>query len=283
MNQPFTITTKLGPVAAPPGPEDLPFTQPRREPGWHSDATVRTLDLGHPEHVVINPMEALAKNADGHPIPFPIPSFHGKPFEEPNRHARPEEWLEFIRHWILGHPIVERDSREFYLLLLELAQLARNYNASLYRLRRLHFYQKASNDRKGGPLPPRNPHGEIDDPEPCDPARFAAQVQLAEADWKKATAEITAFIDEEHHGLKIGSADMVEVNHYIVSMRVILDHRTKGGGVTESAQRITAATLASQPPVPPPPGGTSLRPLGAGTSSSLVSISSNFSSSSKHP
>jgi hypothetical protein len=76
---------------------------------------------------------------------------------------------------------------------------------------------------------------------------------------------------------------MVEVNHYIVSMRVILDHRTKGGGVTESAQRITAATLASQPPVPPPPGGTSLRPLGAGTSSSLVSISSNFSSSSKHP
>ncbi len=253
MNQPFTITTKLGPVEAPPGPAEQPFTQPQRQPGWHSDATVRTLDLGHPERVVIEPAEALAKGADGHPIPFPIPSFHGKPFEEPAHHDRPEEWLEFVRHWILGHPIVERDSREFYLLLLELAQLARNYNASLYRLRRLRFFHKAVNDRKPGPLPPRNPHGEIDDPEPCDPARFAEQVQRAEADWKKTTAELDAYIDGEHHGLKIATADMVEVNRYIVSMRIIL--------------------------APP----TGIHTLKAGTSSSLVSISSNFSSSSSAP
>ncbi len=278
MNQPFTITTKLGPVEAPPGSTELPFTQPQRRPGWHSDATVRILDLGHPERVVVDPAEALAVSVDGHPIPFPIPSFHGKPFEEPDRHARPEEWLEFVRHWILGHPIVERDSREFYLLLLELAQLVRNYNASLYRLRRLHFYQKTGKDGKPGPLPPRNPHGEIDDPEPCDPTRFAEQVRLAEADWKKSTAEIDAFIDGEHHGLKIATADMVEVNRYIVSMRVILAPHVQSVGIPGPAHLITAA-----PPVPPPPGGTTRHPLGAGTSSSLVSISSNFSSSSKHP
>ena len=278
MNLPFTITTRIGPVEAPPGPAELPFTQPQRRPGWHSDATVQTLDLGNFERVVVNPVEALAVGTDGHPIPFPIPSFHGKPFEEPDRHARPEEWLEFVRHWILGHPIVERNSREFYLLLLELAQLARNYNASLYRLRRLHFYQKAANDGKPGPLPPRNPHGESDDPEPGDPTRFAEQVRQAEADWKKSTAEIDAFIDGEHHGLKIATADMVEMNRYIVSMRVILAPHGPYAGIPRPAHLLAAAT-----PVPPPPAGGSFHPFGAGTSSSLVSISSNFSTASKRP
>lgn len=260
MKTPFTITTKLGAVAPPDATSNSPFTLPRRLPGWHSDSTVKKTDISIHERAILYPEEALEHSPKGAFLPPPIPEFDGVPFAEPSAETHPEEWLKYIRRWIVGNPIVETDSKEFYLLLLELAQLARNYNADLYRLRRLHYYHLAATGAAEGPLPPRNPHGEVDDPEPRNPVKFAEQVRDAETHWKHSTAAIDAYINGEHRGLKIATADMVEVNSYIVSMRIILAPKVIASG---------ALTLD-----PTDPTGH------AGTSSSQVSVSSNKSSSS---
>ncbi len=263
MKTPFTITTKLGAVAPADTTPESPFSLPRRLPGWHSDSTVRKTDIAIHERAPLYPEEALAQSPQGAFLPPPVPEFDGVPFAEPSEETHPGEWLKYLRQWIVGNPIVETDSKEFYLLLLELAQLARNYNADLYRLRRLHYYHLAATRGVTGPLPPRNPHGEIDDPEPKDPVKFAEQVRAAEANWKRSTSEIDAYINGEHRGLKIATADMVEVNHYIVSMRIIL-----------APQPRASHALTLDPTDPTDPTGH------AGTSSSQVSVSSNKSSSS---
>ena len=260
MTKPFTATTKLGAVAPPDTKPESPFNLPRRLPGWHSDSTVRTTDLALQEHVSLYPEEALAQSSRGVFLPPPCPEFEGVPFAEPSEKSHPEEWLTYLRKWVVGSPIVETDNKEFYHLLLELAQLARNYNADLYRLRRLHYYHLAANGSATGPLPPRNPHGELDDPEPKDAVKFAEQVRVAETNWKRSTATLDAYLAGTHRGLKVRTAEMIEINQYIVSMRIILAPRLAALGVTNSD------------------GGDQTGH--AGTSSSLVSVSSNKSSSS---
>ena len=188
MKTPFTITTKLGAVAPPDATPNSPFTLPRRLPGWHSDSTVKKTDISIYERAILYPEEALEHSPKGAFLPPPIPEFDGVPFAEPGADAPPEEWLKYIRRWIVGNPIVETDSNDFYLLLLELAQLARNYNADLYRLRRLHYYHLAASGAAVGPLPPRNPHGEVDDRQPRNPGKFAEQVRVAETHWKHSSA-----------------------------------------------------------------------------------------------
>ena len=96
-------------------------------------------------------------------------------------------------------------------------------------------------------MPPKNPFGDED--LTADPVILKRMIRVAERDWKNVTKAIDDFIEKGEFGsakLKVVAADMVEVNGYIVSMRVV---------ATDLNKRVS------------------------GSSSSHVSISSAFSSS----
>jgi hypothetical protein len=251
-----------------------------RMPGWYPDAIpISTRDGTEPEYVFpdeaikyVSPGEALSRSVPAGFYPFPVPhseDIHGTdtPFLEPKDAS---DWTRFNR-WIYGHAIPEPARGEALLttLIRHLADHVRRYNAALYRLRRLHFYNTVSSRNSGPsptiPLPPQNPHGDPSDfPLPApDSDRFCELAKDAEKEWTTVTTVLNAFIEAEFPPpgstppgsnapkLKIEAADMIEVNGYIVSMRVV----------------------ASDPEKP-------VRPNEVGGSSSHVSVSSAFSSSS---
>jgi hypothetical protein len=235
-----TTTHKLGEIKNQFGPAAAIFTMQRRIPRWHPDAD----DDGSGGRKELHIEEAIRVNSSGKFERFPVPTSAGHAFEEPTGAA---DGAVFNR-WILGGKIEEQRPGESALtkLLRDLAVLVRRYNASLYRLRRLHFFLNAP---AGSPLPPRNPAGDEELP-PTGGRTIEDMVKDAEKDWKKVTKEIDDFIDNRPPhptGLRNIMADMVEVNGYIVSMRVVTN-------------------------------ATDERPV-IGSSSSHVSISSAFSSS----
>lgn len=245
-------TFKLGEVEPQrplPNGQKSPFTMDLRIPGWRPDAD----DDGRGNRKEIYIEEAVGLLND-HLLAFPNPRSARGDFEEPD----PGDLDDFNR-WILGGAINDTPKSPFDELLLKLAQLARNYNASLYRLRRLHFYVYHGSTSK---LPPKNPHG---DPELPPPAGTGTQsieelVKEAEADWNNVTREINVFLDEPYPAadpLKIIAADMVEVNSYIVSIRVVAD----------TVKNIKEREAKRKMEIP-------------GSSSSHISLSSTFSSSS---
>jgi hypothetical protein len=173
------------------------------------------------------------------------------------------------KKWILGSGIsASQDS--LTKLVRKLAVKVRQYNASLYRLRRLHFYWDYK-DRAPQLVrfPQANPYGDPKtNPDPInDVPGFKKMVKAAEADWTKVTDQVndlleTASSDGNSFGIKLLAADMIAANGYVVSMRVVAkDPGTNGG------------------PGPVPPGA--IPPPEIGGSSSHVSISSLFSSSSQ--
>jgi hypothetical protein len=160
--------------------------------------------------------------------------------------------------WIFGNRIYEPKGKAakglekkspLAHMICELAKRVRRYNASLYRLRRLHLWFKGK-----VPMPPNPAGGDptANLPDPNSP-EFHKCVQRAEKDWVKVTNDLGQFITKATKNKKLVTVDMVEVNGYVVSMRVIT------------------------PTKRPSSGG--LIPLTLGGSSSHVSISSAFSSS----
>lgn len=213
-----TRTHKLGPIEDQPSTHSM-FTMRRRMPGWHPDAD----DNGYGKRKELFIEEAVGRDQHRTLQPFPVPTSKDGttpvPFREPTNAADGPEF----NQWILGGPIPDEQPRESALttLLRELAVLARRYNASLYRLRRLHFFVTVGRDL-AAPLPPKNPFGDKD--LTADPVVLQRMVNEAEQDFKNVTKAIDHFIDNAEFGpfqLRLLAADMVEVNGYIVSMRVV--------------------------------------------------------------
>ncbi len=255
MNKKFDRSPKLGPIAPQPDGTTSAFKTERRMPGWRSDAEVDDSNPNDHQRKAELFLEEAIGRSSSHFVPFPPPNATNKnPFDEPQPGDSAQQWLTF-NQWMLGIPLQEplpgHDSQLFDLLT-RLSQLARNYNAALYRLRRLHYYKYTKNDPNKDPMPPRNPCGENDDPNPGNDGVFRSQVNDAERDWKKCTQAIDTELDKPISGMTV-IADMIEVNQYIVSMRVVLEE---------------------------PEASAQFRTLQLGGSSSHVSISSPFSSSS---
>jgi hypothetical protein len=223
---------------------NTPFALPVRQPGWFpdgvDDGTTKRQRLFLEEVAGITPTDVLGT----FPVEFDYDGTSKK--------------------WILGSHIDKTKSDDFSKFVRRLAVKIRQYNASLYRLRRLHFHWDYK-DRKLQltTFPTRNPHGDPKTtPDPKnDLTGFKKMLKDAEADWIKVTGQVNDLLEAAYSagnnfGVQLLGADMIAANGYIVSMRVV-------------------ANSPSAPGVPPPEMG--------GSDSSHVSVSSAFSSSSQLP
>jgi hypothetical protein len=247
----FTTTYKLNGTKDP----ESPFTQQTRVPGWAPDAVQDT--NSQRKEVFI---EEAIFSSGGALIPFPVPTSDGNMFQEPAS-ANDADWNDFNR-WIHGSSAsvgTSPSSIDFNRWIVDLSNLARRYNASLYTLRRLHLHHKT----KGSSQMPVNPNGH-DEPKlpPVDGGTnengktFKDLVVKAEGEWKCIVTEINAYL------ALIGSQGLaaieaVEVNGYVVSLRVLANFPSAGGVVTQSKLHTLEVF---------------------GSSSSHISISSAFSS-----
>jgi hypothetical protein len=241
-----------------------PFTLPLRMPGWFPDG----IELPWHQTQRLFPEEVIGRSINGIPIPFgvqfceppPAPGSSKRGAKDAKDSPRPAAQTD-PHKWILGNRIYEPHRGEtaqgmtpLMRLICDLAKRIRKYNASLYRLRRLHFWFKYRDYKhdKNCKFPPPNPYGDVKDLPDAGSCEFRKLAQDSEKDWVRVTNDINNFIesamDNYQDGCQLMLADMVEVNGYVVSMRVI---------------------VVPGPVHPNEPGG----------SSSHVSISSAFSSS----
>lgn len=186
-----------------------------RKPGWHPD---KQNDQG--SVFTVYPEEALLGIGNKFE-PF-------APFFEETSSAPNAQWLGRVLE-----PPANPSNLDFTSYLWAIANAVRRYNADLYFLRRLHFIENG--EPIAGDLPKRNPNGDKDDPasgkpipDPkADPGAFAAFVG-------DACEKFNDSVDQLNNLLNSGTpptglafpftntiADMVEVNGYIVSMRII--------------------------------------------------------------
>lgn len=229
--RPNAETKKLGELARHKLHPNSAFkkTPWRRIPGWRAD----TADKNGNEEFYF-PEEALRSEIKGSEKfdPFPPPTT-GAAFAEPTTKynpSNPQNAREWNQHnaWILGHPFDENSTDKFDQFLAQIARRVREYNAALYWLRRLHFRENAE------PIssPPReNPNGDesahIETP---GTLAFDAQVERAEKRWIDAVRNLNAILDDQPvPGFRNTRADMVEVNGYIISMRVISNYDDGSG------------------------------------------------------
>ncbi len=242
-----TTTYGLAPVTSPG--TGTPFTLPVRQPGWFPDGT----DIGGQrkrlfleEVCAITPTDLV--------VPFPVEF----------------DYTGNSKKWILGSRLNTAHASDFTNFLQKLARKVRQYNASLYRLRRLHVYwDYKDRDPRLVKFPKPNPNGDptaTPDPKNNLPA-FKDMVTNAEADWVKVNDQLdtllkTASSDNNNLGVKLLAADMIAANGYIVAMRVVANKPYAAG-----------RPRAGAAPVPPEVGGSD---------SSHISISSAFSSSSQN-
>lgn len=230
-NRPQKCSYSVGDVV----PHKAPFAQDYRKPGWLPDA----LDPGDPQkpRYFMFPDEAL-KYWGSDAFPFRLP-----------RPVDPDP------SWILGGPIPDQPAKSghkpFVRLIRKFARAIRAYNATLYDLRRYHF-KKYDIDLPSNKYGNKDHQGDL--PDPNDGNKFDPKAHDAEEKWKAAAQDLTDLIDPDNppnqtFGLEIVAADMVQVNNYIVSMRLVVT----------------------------PSGPEKYREIG-GSDSSHVSISSAFSS-----
>lgn len=189
------------------------------------------------------------------PLPFSNPVSTDEfgnlvPFLEP-RSDDPRLWMQFNK-WILGHSIPEKAAGEprMTTLLRELASIVRIYNAELYRLRRLRFFYDTNGT---GPQPPQNPHG-LDEvlfdstgPISTSSQKFANYVDAAEKAWNQITTRLNEFIDKPYVDLKIEALDLVEVNNYVVSIRVVAKPVGQGELVGSSSHVSISSAYSAYP------------------------------------
>src|SRR6185369_16501080 len=199
------------------------FSLSRRMPGWFPDAADPRDDEDYlfPEEVI--------RHANGIPYPFKLPAI-----------VRPEP------HHILGGTIPTKDNAKtpFTFLIRELADKVRWYNITLYELRRFHHCWKFRTKDKDKNKPDPNPYGNQPDLPDWDASTFKGSANTAQANWKKAAKALDDFIDggAPGHGMPLVAVDMVQVNNYIVSMRVVAlqsttklqEHVLEAGGSSSS-------------------------------------------------
>jgi hypothetical protein len=174
------------------------FRMDYRMPGWLPDA----VDSAGPDSRVPVFPEEVFKYSSATGYAFKLPA---------NVKPNPS--------WVLGMPLPPKNTtNRFSSLILDFAKAIRTYNAALYDLRRYHF--KNSNidlpENRHGKRLHRDPL-----PNPGTPA-FKSQAQQAEKDWQDAVDALDLLIDPpQAPPLKVVAADMVQINNYIVSMRLI--------------------------------------------------------------
>jgi len=218
-----------------------PFSSlPVRLPGWFPDGA----DWGNSKHQRVFPEEVIGITRAGLQA-----SQIDRKYDKGSS-----------AQWILGFPIPKPAQGEKALttLIRDLAVVVRKYNASLYRLRRLHFHWRYKNSTSGQVVwPDPNPPFDPGYPNP-NAADFKKTVKQADAHWNNVNDQLNKFLDDaaekgypgQTPKVALIAADMVAVNGYIVSMRVVVEKPLKD---TEKPKEI-------------------------GGSSSHVSISSPFSS-----
>jgi hypothetical protein len=129
--------------------------------------------------------------------------------------------------WILGEPLKKKNNatesdKEFDKFLSQLAQCAREYNAALYFMRRLHFHE---NKLPGSIDPPANPFNkaareEEPLPDKADP-KFRQLVTDAQTSWEAVVDKMRKLLIDGGDSVSEVFADMIQVNGYIVSMRIV--------------------------------------------------------------
>ena len=224
-----------------------PFTMDVRLPGWFPDG----VDVkGSPKRLFLEEVAGIKQNnvVESFPVEF---DYTGK-----------------SKNWILGYPL-STSQTSLTKLVQKLAVRLRQYNASLYRLRRLHYYwYYKDHDSRFVAFPKPNPYGDPRDanhniitPQPkTDRSGFNDLAKAAERDWDTVCGQVndlleTATTANNIFGVQLMAADMIAANGYIVSVRVV----------------VKKPNWPPNSPPHPEPGG----------SSSHVSISSAFSSSSQ--
>jgi hypothetical protein len=225
-----------------------PFTLPVRQSGWFPDGT----DIGTTKRKRLFLEEVAGITVTGLVETFPVEfDYNGT-----------------SKKWILGGRIDTTKSDRFTKFIRRLAVKLRQYNASLYRLRRLHFYwDYKDQEARLVTFPRANPHGDPKtNPDPANDVKgFKKMVKAAEADWIKVTGQVNDLLEKastasNSFGVTLLGADMIAANGYIVSMRVVVKPR-----VTNAGHAIPAAFAAPE----------------VGGSSSHVSLESAFSSPSQ--
>lgn len=235
------IDNKSGPVL-PSTLQHKGFNLRLRYPGWLPDE-IRKVDNGSTtgiEQLYVEEVLGAIKLADDSTLRLPF---------QPPLHETGNSI------WILGYPLHEVDDQgnelppedwnKFNTWLLEVTRRIRNYNASLYRLRRLHL--KAEGNKLEMEMLLTDGGKEW-------------TAGNAESNWKQTVEHLRSILTPKSSDNPFDTciADMVEVNGYIVSIRAVVEIFI--GGSPELLAKIFG----------PQPGGSS---------SSHTSINSPFSSS----
>jgi hypothetical protein len=268
---------KLGALKDQPSGSAFKKLPKRRMPDWRPDTAKRFLhadDDYYFEEELVGKIKK--KGRDGkekyvfHRFPPPNlfperPNDTREAFLEPNDENDHQAWRTF-NQWMLGGSL-DRDSKvPFDVLLNAIANRVRRYNAALYWLRRLHFVENAPDDST---VPPSNPNGDDDEKGGYTPApgnaTFTSKVEKAERDWIAAVDALNDMLSGKKlpdgaKNLKYIQADMVEVNGYLVSMRVIAQEddfvsvkgKVKTKEVAGSSSSHTSISSAFFSPPPPP-------------------------------
>jgi hypothetical protein len=252
-----TITYQMGVVDV-DSPLPTHFTKRTRKVGWWPDAA----DLSAPKERLFQEESFGIKNG-GLLVPF---GMEIKPNDEDSK------------KWVLGKKLAKPTDPTvdiyFTLFVRRLARRARQYNASLYRLRRLRFYSKYPSI-VNNPGQVKWPNGtdqygnntwanKPGKPDPLgNPNAFHQMASDAESDWQKVTDHFHQYLSDIQQYRQSNleptdpkfpwfllAFDAVTVNGYIMSMRVVV-------GIPDSY---------------------GYRPTEVGGSSSHVSLSSAFSS-----
>ncbi len=192
-----------------------------RQPGWVPDCLKVYGDETAEPPEVLFVEEFLKKANDNLKIPF-VPPLIGEP--DPK--------------WVLGSRLHElKDGNElpralwnaFNIWLYWLGVAARNCNASLYRLRRIHL----QSEKNAWPM----------EPLPTD-SKEEWTVGDAEYDWQSSVLALRDLI-RNPKGLKNTVVDMTQVNSYIVSIRAIGDIPSHEIGASESSHISLSSAFSS--------------------------------------
>ena len=204
-------THKLGPIQQQPA--NSPFSLKRRMPGWYPDAAEGICTKGGREELFLEEALQLDTNQKFHPFPVEFNPLSNQ-------------------DWTFGGPVPDTKN-DFCNLIRALADVAREFNASLYRLRRLHYFAHSGNDPQYDKMPPDNPDDDLDPTNlpDKDSDKFQLLVCRAEQKWKEVTCRFDKLICNQPDQklkkryrldtLKILAVDMVEVNNYIISIRLV--------------------------------------------------------------
>ncbi len=209
-NRSQTPTYGLSSITSPD--PSKPFTLPIRQPGWFPDgADIRTKKS---QRLFLEEVAGITDTdlTQTFPVEF--------------------DYAGTSKKWILGSSIDSTKTDSLTNLVQRLAVKIRQYNASLYRLRRLHFYwDYKDQDSRLVNFPPANPHGDPKtDPDPInDLPGFKKMAKDAEDDWINVSNQVNDMLemassDGNSFGTTLLGTDMITANGYIVSMRVVVNY-----------------------------------------------------------